>query len=236
MENHPGFPCFPPPLEIPQPQRDSHIPTALMIDPLYRSGNNNPDLKPSTQRVGQNKLPKWAKSGCQTEPSVKPLVEYKGFLYQSASWGKARRVVAKVEHHQGELFPRVGFIVTNLTLPSRAVVRFYNKRGTAEQWIKEGKQAVKMTRLSCHRFRPNEVRLWLTIIAYNLGNLWRRLVLPQRIGNWSLTSLQQRLVKTGGRLVKHARYYWLLLAESHLTRRLFASMLGRINGLSLPSG
>ena len=169
-------------------------------------------------------------------PSVKPLVEYKGFLYQAASWGKARRVVAKVEHHQGELFPRVGFIVTNLTLPSRAVVRFYNKRGTAEQWIKEGKQAVKMTQLSCHRFRSNEVRLWLTIIAYNLGNLWRRLVLPQRIGNWSLTSLQQRLVKTGGRLIKHARYYWLLLAESHLTRRLFASMLGRINGLSLPSG
>ena len=169
-------------------------------------------------------------------PSVKPLVEYQGFLYQAASWGKARRVVAKVEHHQGELFPRVGFIVTNLTLPSRAVVRFYNKRGTAEQWIKEGKQAVKMTRLSCHRFRSNEVRLWLTIIAYNLGNLWRRLVLPQRIGNWSLTSLQQRLVKTGGRLIKHARYYWLLLAESHLTRRLFASMLGRINGLSLPSG
>ena len=169
-------------------------------------------------------------------PSQKPLVEYKSFLYQAAGWKTARRVVAKVEHHEGELLPRVGFIVTNLTLPSRAVVRFYNKRGTAEQWIKEGKQAVKMTRLSCHRFRSNEVRLWLTIIAYNLGNLWRRLVLPQRIGNWSLTSLQQRLVKTGGRLVKHARYYWLLLAESHLTRRLFASMLRRIAGLSLPAG
>ncbi len=168
-------------------------------------------------------------------PGQKPLVD-KGFLYQAESWKTARRVVAKVEHHPGELFPRVGFIVTNLTLPSRAVVRFYNKRGTAEQWIKEGKQAVKMTRLSCHRFRSNEVRLWLTIIAYSLGNLWRRLVVPQRIGNWSLTSLQQRLVKTGGRLIKHARYYWLLLAESHLTRRLFASMLGRIDGLSLPSG
>ena len=169
-------------------------------------------------------------------PSVKPLVEYKGFLYQAASWGKARRVVAKVEHPQGELFPRVGFIVTSMTLPSRAVVRFYNKRGTAQQWIKEGKQAVKMTRLSCHRFRSNEVRLWLSVIAYNLGNLWRRLVLPQRIENWSLTSLQQRLVKTGGRLVKHARYYWLLLAESHLTKRLFGSMLRRIAGLSLPAG
>ena len=169
-------------------------------------------------------------------PSHKPVVRYKGFLYQAASWKTARRVVAKVEHHPGELFPRVGFIVTNLTLPSRAVVRFYNKRGTAEQWIKEGKQAVKMTRLSCHRFRSNEVRLWLTIIAYNLGNLWRRLVLPQRIEKWSLTSLQQRLVKTGGRLVKHARYYWLLLAESHLTRRLFASMVRRIAGLPVPAG
>jgi hypothetical protein len=108
-------------------------------------------------------------------PSHKPVVWYKSFLYQAASWKRARRVVAKVEFHLGELFSRVGFIVTNLELPSRAVVRFYNKRGTAEQWIKEGKQAVKMTRLSCHRFRSNEVRLWLSVIAYNLGNLWRRL-------------------------------------------------------------
>ena len=169
-------------------------------------------------------------------PSHRPAVWYKGFLYQAASWKTARRVVAKVEFHFGELFPRVGFIVTNLETDSRAVVRFYNKRGTAEQWIKEGKQVVKMTRLSCHRFRSNEVRLWLSLIAYNLGNLWRRLALPKRIDGWSLTSLQQRLVKTGGRLVKHARYYWLLLAESHLTRRLFGSMVLRIAALPLPAG
>jgi hypothetical protein len=104
-------------------------------------------------------------------PSHKPVVWCKGFLYRATSWNTARRVVAKVEHHAGECFPRIGFIVTNLTPPSRGVVRFYNKRGTAEQWIKEGKQAVKMTRLSCHRFRSNEVRLWLSVIAYNLGNL-----------------------------------------------------------------
>ena len=145
-------------------------------------------------------------------PSCKPLVRYKSFRYQAKSWTTPRRIVAKVEHHRGELFPRVGFIVTNMTLPSRSVVRFYNKRGTAEQWIKEGKQATHWTRLSCHRFRANEVRLQLAVLAYNLGNLWRRLVLPPRIKRWSLTSLQQRLVKTGGRLVKHARYYWLLLA------------------------
>ena len=80
--------------------------------------------------------------------SYKPVIWFKSFLYQAASWKTARRVVAKVEFHFGELFPRVGFIVTNLTAESRAVVRFYNKRGTAEQWIKEGKQAVKMTRLA----------------------------------------------------------------------------------------
>ena len=116
------------------------------------------------------------------------------------------------------------------------MVRFYNKRGTAEQWIKEAKQAVKMTRLSCHRFRSNEVRLWLSLIAYNLGILWRRLVLPKRVDNWSLTSLQQRLVKTGGRLAKHARYYWLLLAEGHLTRRVFGAIVRRIAALPMLAG
>jgi hypothetical protein len=74
------------------------------------------------------------------------------------------------------------------------------------------------------------------VIAYNLGNLWRRLVLPRRIGSWALTSLQQRLVKTGGRLIKHARYYWIQSAKSHLTRRLLGAMLGRIAALPSPAG
>jgi hypothetical protein len=113
--------------------------------------------------------------------------------------------VAKVEHHVGELFPRVGFIVTTLQLPNRAVVRFYNKRGTAEQWIKEGKQAAHWTRLSCHRFRANEVPA-----ATERARLQPRQPVAAAGATdadrpWSLTSLQQRLVKTGGRLVKHAR-------------------------------
>jgi hypothetical protein len=78
--------------------------------------------------------------------------------------------------------------------------------------------------------------VWLSLIAYHLENLSRRLVLPEWIDGWSLTSLQQRLVKTGGRLIRHARYYWLLLAESHLTRRLFVSMLRRIAMLPSPAG
>ena len=93
-----------------------------------------------------------------------------------------------------------------------------------------------MTRLSCHRFPSNQVRLALSLLAYNLGNLWRRLALPKRIENWSLTSLQQRLVQTGGRLVKHARYYWLLLAEGHLNRQRFRAMLGRTARLPVRAG
>jgi hypothetical protein len=93
-----------------------------------------------------------------------------------------------------------------------------------------------MTCLSCHRFRSNEVRLWLSVIAYSLGNFLRRLVIPRRIGTRTLSGLQQRLVKTGGRLIKHARYYWLLLAEGHFTRGLFGTMLGRSTALPPPAG
>ena len=95
-------------------------------------------------------------------------------------------------------------------------------------------QAMHWTRLSCHRFRANEVRRQLRVLAYNLGKLWRRLGRPQRIKSWSLTSLQHRLMKTGGRLVKHARYYWWLLAEGHPNRKLFAQLLGRCAALPVP--
>ena len=80
---------------------------------------------------------------------------YEDFEYQAASWDKPRRVIAKIEWHPGELFPRVGFIVTNLPMEPDWVVLFYNKRGTAERHIKEGKYAFRWTRLSCKRFRDS---------------------------------------------------------------------------------
>jgi hypothetical protein len=126
----------------------------------------------------------------------------------------------------------VGFIVTTLTGTNRAVVHFYNHHGTADQWIKEGKAATHWTRLSCHRFRANEVRLLLGVIAYNLGNLLRRLALPRTIQSWSLTSLQQRRLKTGGRLIRHGRYFTLQLAERYLTRPLFRQIVTRIERLA----
>ena len=146
--------------------------------------------------------------------------------------GPRSRVVAKVEWHRGELFPRVGFIVTNMTAGPEGVVRFYNGRGTAEQWIKEGKYALNWTRLSCHRFVANRVRLSLFILAYNLGNFLRRLCLPKAVRHWSLRSVQVKLIKMGGRLVRHARRLIFQLSEVSVPRRLFEGVLDRIGRLS----
>jgi hypothetical protein len=169
-------------------------------------------------------------------PSRRPIVSYHDFTYQAQSWSVSRRVVAKVEWHQGELFPRVGFIVTNLGYPPKGIVCFYNGRGTAEQCIKEGKYALNWTRLSCHKFMANQVRLWLFVLAYNLGNFMRRLVLPEDMKHWTLTSLQTRLIKTGGQLVRHARRLVFQLAEVLVTREMLARMLEGISRLRLAPG
>jgi hypothetical protein len=164
-------------------------------------------------------------------PPRKPVVKYHDFSYQAGSWDRPRRVVAKVEWHRGELFPRVGFVVTNMSARPEGVVHFYNGRGTAEQWIKEGKYALNWTRLSCHRFVANQVRLWLFILAYNLGNLLRRLGLPKAIKDWSLRSVQVKLIKIGGRLVRHARRLVFQLAEVAVSRAVFQGVLERIGRL-----
>ena len=156
---------------------------------------------------------------------------YANFSYQAQSWKAARRVVAKVEWHSGELYPRVGFIVTNLSRPAERVVAFYNQRGTAEQWIKEGKNAIKWTRLSCCSFAANAVRLQLHALAYNLANFMRTLALPEAVKQWSLTSLREKLVKIGAKVVRHGRYVIFQMAEVAVPRKLFQEILRLIDGL-----
>ena len=152
------------------------------------------------------------------------------FAYQAGSWGKTRRVVAKVEWHPGELYPRVGFIVTNLTRPAKRVV-FYNQRGTAEQWIKQGKNAVKWTRLSCRSMTANAVRLQLHALAYNMANFLRTLALPDEAERWSLTTLREKVVKIGAKVVSHARSTIFQMAEVAVPRDLFRRILEMIGDL-----
>jgi len=156
---------------------------------------------------------------------------YASFSYQAGSWGKNRRVVAKVEWHPGELVPRVGFIVTNLSRPAERVVAFYNQRGKAEQYIKEGKNAIKWTRLSCRKLRDNAVRLQLHVLAYNLANFMRTLALPKEVEHWSLTTLREKLIKIGAKVVLHGRHVTFQLAEVAVPRELFRKILSLIDGL-----
>ncbi len=156
---------------------------------------------------------------------------YASFSYQAGSWNKKRRVVAKVEWHPRELVPRVGFIVTNLSRPAEQVVAFYNQRGKAEQYIKEGKNAIKWTRLSCRKFRDNAVRLQLHALAYNLANFMRTLALPKEVEHWSLTTLREKLIKIGAKVVLHGRYVTFQLAEVAVPKELFRKILSLIDGL-----
>ena len=168
-------------------------------------------------------------------PVGRPPIEvrryYASFSYEAQSWKIPRRVVAKVEWHPGELYPRVGFIVTNMTRPAERIVAFYNQRGTAEQWIKEGKNAVKWTRLSCCSFAANAVRLQLHALAYNLANFMRTLALTEAVKQWSLTSLREKLVKIGAKVVCHGRYVIFQMAELAVPKELFQEILRLIDGL-----
>jgi hypothetical protein len=159
---------------------------------------------------------------------------YASFSYRALSWNKPRHVVAKVEWHPGELYPRVGFIVTNLPRSAEGVVAFYNQRGTCEQYIKEGKNAIKWTRLSCRMFAANAVRLQLHALAYNLGNFMRTLALPKTAEPWSLTSLREKLIKIGAKVVSHGRYVTFQMAEVAVPRQMFADILSLIARLRAP--
>ena len=109
-----------------------------------------------------------------------------------------------------------------------AVLSFVPGRDVAEQWIKEGKNAVKWMKLSCHDFVDNQVRLQLFALAYNLGNFLRRLALPRGVSHWSLTTLREKLIKIGAKVVHHARYITFQLAEVAVPRWLFRAILDRI--------
>ena len=186
-------------------------------------------------RIPKNQILQESIGHLLTRPVGRPpnyvLRFYASFSYQAGSWDRKRRVVAKVEWHPGELHPRVGFIVTNLSRSAERVVAFYNQRGKAEQYIKEGKYAIKWTRLSCGKFRNNEVRLQLHALAYNLANFMRTLALPKEVEHWSLITLREKLIKIGAKVVRHGRYVTFQLAEVAVPKELFQKILSLIDDL-----
>ena len=118
-----------------------------------------------------------------------------------------------------------------LIYPPSGIAHYYNGRGTAEQWIRESKNAINWTRLSCHSFRSNAVRLQLHALAYDLGNFLRTLALPDEVEHWSLTTLREKLINIGTKVVRHGRYITFQLAEVAVSRALFDEILRLISGL-----
>ena len=85
--------------------------------------------------------------------------------------------------------------------------------------------------MSCSKFRNNEVRLQLHALAYNLGNFMRTLALPKEVEHWSLTTLREKLVKIGAKVVRHGRYVTFQLAGVAVPRNLFEKILTLIDDL-----
>ena len=114
------------------------------------------------------------------------------------------------------------------------MVAFFNQRGTAEQYIKEGKGAIRWTQLSCRFFEANADRLQLHELAYNLGNFMRTLLMPNATEPWSLTSLHEKLIKIGAKVVRHGRYVTFQMAEVAVSRQVFAEILSLTARLRAP--
>ena len=162
-------------------------------------------------------------------PSVDPYRQIQ-LLPGLAPAGVSRRAADE----QGGLRGAAGRVLArglHLRPPSGRPASGWSSFTTAEQHIKDGKNALRWTRLSCHAFRHNAVRLQLHALAYNLANFMRTLALPEEVEHWSLTTLREKLVKIGARIVRHGRYFVFQLAEVAVPRALFAEILRRIDQL-----
>jgi hypothetical protein len=153
-------------------------------------------------------------------------IKYVDVEYQAVSWDKPRRVVAKIEWHFGELFPRYYFMVTNSRLPAGKVVNVYNGRGNIENRIKEGKNTLRWDKTSCHRFAANEARLKMGFLAYNLLHLIRRFYLWGEDKRRSIEWIIMRLVKAGARIAYHGRYWYVHITSAFPLLHHYRAVLG----------
>ena len=136
------------------------------------------------------------------------------FPYRAGTWKKRRRVVCKIEWHNDELFPRVGFIVTNSTLRAWQVVKAYNGRANVENRIKEAKNTLRWDKTSCHRFESNQARLKMGALAYNLLNMIREFHLQGEDVKRSIEWIIRRIIKAASRVSRSGRRWRLHVASS----------------------
>lgn len=128
-------------------------------------------------------------------------------IYQAKSWSKPRKVIIQSVRPAGELFFIHSFFVTNLEVvfSPKDIVRAYQKRGTMEKYIKEAKNGFRLDQMNSHSFQVNEVRMMLSLLAYNLTNWLRTLSFPPEHKNMQIETIRTRIIKVASKLVKSGR-------------------------------
>lgn len=158
----------------------------------------------------------------------KRQVHYREFMYQASSWERSRRVVVKMERPAGELLFQFTFIVTNMTLQPKNVIRLYCQRGHMENFIKEAKSGFACDKMSSTDFESNAVKLQIAMLAYNFNNWFRRLCLPEKMEASRMETLRTKLVKIAGKLVYSGRYWTWKLCSSCVYQKEFIQTLNNV--------
>lgn len=156
------------------------------------------------------------------------------FMYQADSWKKARRVVVKVTREAGEITVNHMFIVTSLVgMSVDEVIEFYGKRGAMENDIKECKNGFKMDKMSHSTFVANENKMMKHLLAYNIVNGFKRLVLPKAYRKMTLKTLRIKFFKVAARQVKKSRRIIFKLCSHYPYKQAFLETLQKIQNIKL---
>lgn len=163
----------------------------------------------------------------------KPVCFYTSFSYQTRSWSRARRIVAKVEYTV--LGKNLRFVVTSRLGRAKEIFDWYEQRGQAENFIKDLKNEIAADRLSCSAYRANAFRLQLHALAYNLLVLFRRLVLRgTALASATIGTIRLRLLKVGARVLRSVRRLWFHIASGWPGQPLFLELLDRVAAIPAP--
>ncbi|WP_040203110.1 IS1380 family transposase [Neobacillus jeddahensis] len=156
-------------------------------------------------------------------------------IYQAKSWSKPRKVIIQSVRPAGELFFNHSFFVTNLEVAfsPKNIVRAYQKRGTMENYIKEAKNGFRLDKMNSHSFQVNEVRMMLSLLAYNLTNWLRTLAFPPEQKNMQIETIRTRIIKVASKLVKSGRSLYFKLSSSFVYQEFFWNVLCRIQKLQI---
>jgi hypothetical protein len=162
---------------------------------------------------------------------VSYAVAYGEFLYQAGSWKYPRRVVCKVEKPTDQFVHMFTFIVTNMDSSPEELIRFYCKRGSMENFIKESKNGFDFAAVSSSSKIVNANRLQVHAFAYNLFNWFRRLALAINMRKQRIDTIRLKLLKIAARVVKSARYKYFKLCSSCPYKKEFYETLENIQNL-----